>query len=137
MTTCYEFIDVKLLGERIQARPVAWDREICDGFGNDKNGTPVVAIEFHATCPYCGNLVHFSKSDVYKDSFGEDNIKCLTCHRGNEAVASASTVVEEVKVTLPTIQPKKQTFIDPIASGLFDLEVNMELLEKVGSAESD
>jgi hypothetical protein len=137
MTTCYEFIDIKLSGERIQARPVAWDREIYDGEGNDRKGNPVVATEFHATCPYCGNLVHFARTDIYKDSFAEDNIKCLMCKRGAEAVGSASTIVKKVKIELPSFTPKKQVFIDPIASGLFDVEVDLELLEKVESAESD
>lgn len=134
MTTCYNFIDIKLASEKIQARPTGWDREIYDGFGNDKNGNPAIATEFEATCPYCGNLVQFSKGDIFKDSLEDDNIKCTSCNKGNKAVGQE--VVVETQV-LPEFQPKKQVFIDPIESGLFDIDVDIELLKKVESAESN
>ena len=137
MTECYKLIDVKLSREKIQARPVAWDREIHDGEGNDRKGNPAISTEFHATCPYCGNLVHFARTDIYKDSLAEDNVKCGECKRGNKPVDGDLEAVKEVKVTLPEFKAKKQSFIDPIGSGIFDVEVDMELLEKVESAESD
>jgi hypothetical protein len=121
MTTCYDFITIRLKHEDIQARPVAWNKEIVDGFGNGSDGKPVSPTEFHATCPYCGNLIHFTVDDIFKDVNETDNVKCLTCRSGNEAV-------EEVKKQA-AIAPKTSIFIDPIATGLFDLEVDMDLLD--------
>lgn len=133
MTTCYEFIDIKIKNEMIQARPVAWDREIYDGFGNDRHGKPVLATEFEATCPFCGNLIHFSKESIYKDSSKNDNIKCQECNAGNINVEDTG----QVKTEKVAIKANKEVFIDPIASGLFDEEYDVELLKKVESAESN
>lgn len=123
MTVCYNFITLKLKEEEIQARPVKWDREIADGFGNDAQENPVKPTEFHATCPYCGNLVHFSVNDIYKDVYNNDNIKCPTCYTGNETGKSVALSQGEI-------------FIDPINKGIFGLEVNKELLDKLDLAKS-
>ena len=61
----------------------------------------------------------------------KDNLRLLALQRRDLEVA------KEVKVTLPEFKAKKQSFIDPIGSGIFDVEVDMELFEKVESAESD
>ena len=86
MTECYELIDVKVKSEPIQARPIAWDRKIADGFGNDSNGNPVMAVEFHTTCPHCANLIHFTMDDIHKDEFGDSHVRCLDCCAVDELV---------------------------------------------------
>jgi hypothetical protein len=133
MIQCYELIDVRIKNEMIQARPVAWDREICDGFGNDSKGVPVNSTEFHATCPFCGNLVHFAKTDIYS----KDNIKCLECGAGNTKVEEDEVVVSTTPSAPKVVQPKRDVFQDPIESGLFDVDVDHELLERLESAESN
>ena len=133
MILCYELIDVKVKNEKIQARPVAWDREICDGFGNDSKGEPVNSTEFHATCPFCGNLVHFAKTDIGS----KGDIKCHTCGAGKARTEEDEVVVSETPSTTKIVQPKRDVFQDPIASGLFDVDVDHELLERLESAESN
>lgn len=138
MTSCYDLITIKLKNEIIQARPVAWDREIADGFGNDVRGNPVTAVEFHATCPYCGNLVHFTSDDIYKDKQEKDNVKCLMCRAGSEVGNVGAP--KELKKTLAggpkAIESKVLVFIDPIADGLFDLEVDHDLLKELDSTKA-
>lgn len=112
MIKCFELITVKLADEFVQARPVAWDKEIVDGFGNDKDGNEVTPVEFDATCPKCGNLVHFSTKDIYKVS-GDDNIKCGECFAGNERAPDL--------------------FKDPISAGVFKMDVDVDLLTKLDS----
>lgn len=125
MTTCYDFIDIKIKTEKIQARPVGWDRPIVDGYGNGADGKPVKPTEFHATCPYCGNLVHFTIDDLYRDTAGMiNNVKCLICRAGAEALVQAKQTEKKEVV------PQKMAFIDPIGDGLFELEVDLELLKK-------
>lgn len=128
---CYELIDVKIKSELIQARPIRWDREIADGFGNDKNGEPVESIEFHTTCPYCGNLIQFTRDSLFIDVMGNKyNITCLSCKAGN------LPAMIENKGSERTINPISMVFIDPIAEGLFDVEVDEERLLKLESTKS-
>ncbi len=126
MIKCYELISVIVKGETVFARPVAWDREIYDGMGNDAKGEPAVPTEYHATCPHCGNLIHFLVDDMYVAISGKNNIRCGEC-----GAASAPAESVETKV----IQPVDMTYLDPIAEGLFDIEIDQELLEKLDSAE--
>lgn len=135
MTKCYELIEIRIKNEDVFARPVAWDREIYDGFGNDKSGNPVNPTEFQATCPHCGNLVHFASKDIYKDDKNKSNVKCFICGAGIQNVKG----VEETQQKPETkeVTPQKEVFIDPIATGLFNLEVNYELLEKLDSTKAD
>ena len=128
MIKCYELITIKVKKEEVLARPVAWDREIYDGEGNDKKGVPVNPTEFHATCPHCGNLIHFSLEDMYVAVSGENNVKCGEC-----GAADIPAEAKEEKVILPS----DVVFLDPIAEGLFDLEIDEELLKKVDSTELD
>lgn len=142
MTECYKLVDVVCGGHQLQARPVGWDGEDVDGFGNDKKGYPVIAIEFHTTCPQCGNLVDFNKCDLYvgKDR-SENNIKCETCGCGADFLkpqhAGNKKGITEKKIKLSAFGAEKLIFRDPIADGLFDEEVDLELLKKLDSAESN
>jgi len=127
---CYELISVKVKFETIQARPVAWDREIYDGVGNDKNGNQAIPTEFHATCPHCGNLIHFATVDIYKDVDKHDNVKCLICNAGVVSLEEIESKGPDPEV----IKAFEEMFVDPIASGVFGLEVDLELLKKIESA---
>jgi len=143
MTECYKLIDIMCGGEQLQARPVDWDREVVDGFGNDQKGDPVNAIGFHTTCPSCGNLVDFKKCDLYvgKDK-SENNIKCEFCGCGAEFDKSQyegkeGEEVVEKKIKLPSLKAKRLVFRDPITDGLFDEEIDLKLLKKLDLAKSN
>lgn len=97
---CYEWSEITVYKELVRARPVGWDREIVDSDGNDKDGIPVVAVEFETTCPYCGNLLQFKTSDIYCSVGNSANIKCGTCNKGNEKIVAVEPEVSSVKLDL-------------------------------------
>jgi hypothetical protein len=142
MTECYKLIDVVCGGHKLQARPVDWDRQDVDGFGNDRKGEPVNAIGFHTTCPRCGNLIDFRRSTLYVGTDEtENNIKCESCGCGTDFSKlqneeSGKETVER-KIEVPILTAKKLVFRDPIADGLFDEEVDLNLLAKLDSTESN
>lgn len=130
MIKCYELITVQVKGETVLARPVAWDREIYDGEGNDAKGDPANPTEYQASCPHCGNLIHFSNDDIYEGITGADNVKCEEC-----GAHAKKADVEDDPDTTSAIEPKEVTFLDPIADGLFDLDVDLDLLKELDSTE--
>lgn len=91
MINCYSLTSVRIKSEGIYARPVGWDRPDEDGFGNGKNGRPIQAIEWHTTCPFCGNLIHFGLDSLYVAEDGSaNNIRCEECNSGNPFKKSQS-----------------------------------------------
>lgn len=131
MTTCYQLIDVQIGNQQTQARPVAWDREIWDGNGNDKNGEPVKPTEFNTTCPFCANLIHFNVDELYIAVDGSsNNVGCYTCKVANQK----SEIASEEKET--TVVASRTTFRDPIAEGLFGDEIDFEKLKKIDLTKS-
>jgi len=144
MTQCYQLIDVVCKGQQLQARPVEWDREDYTGFGKDRKGTEVKAVGFHTTCPNCGNLIAFKSTELYVGkNKSENNVKCGQCHYGTDkqdVVKEDKSVVHKiaklkVEVVEPTIEPVVAAFRDPIADGLFDEDVNFELLKELDTAQ--
>ena len=131
MTPAYNLIDIQIKNQKTQARPVAWDREIWDGEGNDRSGNPVSPTEFNTTCPFCASLVHFNAEDLYTSLSGiENNVGCDACGAANQP----SEVVEENSED--AVEANYTTFRDPIAAGLFGGEVDFSRLEKIDLAKS-
>jgi hypothetical protein len=145
--SCYELIHVRVGSEVLQARPIAWDREVWDGEGNDRDGVPVEAVEFVTTCPFCANLIQFKKDEIYYSSNpgasdkgpgtsrwavggAPTDVGCVTCGAGN-----AKLEVEELEPELETVVVRT-SFKDPIASGLFGDEVDFERLKVIDLAKS-
>jgi hypothetical protein len=117
MIPCYELIDVLIGNTSIKARPTGWNREIYDGFGNDQFGRPVEAVSYETVCPHCSQLLSFAKDDIYESSDGtKDNIRCTLC-----------------KIGKPEIEKDQYEarYIDPIGSGLFGEEVDLERLKSI------
>ena len=127
--TCYDLINVVIKKEQVQARPIAWDREIYDTDGNDVKGEPVEAVEFHTTCPYCGDLIHFAKDEILwiaENDQPEGNVQCEECGAGKKLEISEDGTPQPRQISAVQVE-----FLDPIAEGLFDVEIDQELFEKV------
>ena len=130
MTECYGLKDVVVGKESIMARPVGWDKEDYDGFGHDKDGNDVNAIQWHATCPACAQLLDFEHKDVYV----VDNVEyvgCSSCKTGEKPEISgiSGLAKEELGISNPVDieelvgKLEDAKFIDPIADGLFDIKL--------------
>ncbi len=123
MITCYSLLEIHISNETLLARPVAWDVEDADGFGNDMNGNPINAVGWHTTCPSCGNLVEFGKEDIYVGRDGsEHNVKCCTCDSGKKFKKTQH---------LTPGSPETATYVDPITAGLFTVGYDLEVLEQL------
>ena len=122
-TPAYALSDFDINGTIVQARPVGWDGEDVDGFGNDISGNPVYPTLWVTTCPHCGNMVEIRKEEVF---ISEDNtefcVKCNSCESGKP---------------LKRIQfgqesgPDTAVFLDPIEAGLFSMEHDSKLLKQL------
>lgn len=112
MSTPFDLKEVRVGKEVVHARPIAWDREDFDGFGNDKDGTPMQPIKFHTTCPACAQLMEFALPDLFKGVDGSsDNLVCATCKAGvDRAVDVPAAIAKVVEANSP--------FVDPIANKL-------------------
>ena len=136
MSQCYQLIDIQIKNDKTQARPIAWDRTLVDGEGNDEAGKPVVSIKFATTCPFCANLIEFNRDDLYTATNKSiNNIKCETCGAANQK-AEIAAKEEEEKKTENVVVAHYTTFRDPIAAGLFGEEIDFERLEKMDLAKS-
>jgi hypothetical protein len=142
--SCYDLIYVRVGSEVLQARPIAWDREVWDGEGNDREGNPVEAIEFVTTCPHCANLIQFKKDEIYYTSEADVSISdrwavggaptdvgCVTCGVGNPKLEVNDSVEEEPKIAVV-----RTSFKDPIADGLFGDEIDFTRLQTIDLAKS-
>ena len=125
MIPCYSLKDVLVGSEMVSARPVGWDKVDYDGFGHDKDGEDVQAIEWASTCPSCGDLLQFIVTDIFKLN---DNycVECKECGAGKRP--------EGLDISNP-IDPEKMlenyvdvSFVDPIKSGTFDIEIDKDRL---------
>jgi hypothetical protein len=112
MSTPFDLKEVRVGKEVVHARPIAWDREDADGFGNDKNGDPMQPTKFHTTCPACAQLMEFSPTDLFEGVDGSsDNLACASCKAGVERAANKPAVIAKVVEI-------KSPFVDPIANKL-------------------
>ena len=65
MSGPYDLLEVQMYDEILFARPIAWDEEDADGFGNNEKGEPVKPVRWMSTCPKCGQLVEFDKTNMH------------------------------------------------------------------------
>lgn len=110
--TPFDLKEFKIGKDTAYARPIGWDGVDADGCGNDKDGKPITAIRFAATCPACAQLVEFNASDMFKGSDNsENNIICLSCNAGVELTPNKPAAIAKVVEI-------KSPFVDPVAGGL-------------------
>lgn len=115
--TPFDLKEVRVDNETVHARPIAWDREDFDGFGNDKAGNPMQPTQFHTTCPACAQLITFALSDLYVGVDGSlDNLVCGSCKAGVERAADKPAVIAKVVAA-------KSPFVDPIAETSMSLDL--------------
>jgi len=136
MIPCYKLVEVRVGSQIVSARPVRWDEQDEDGFGHSVDGKEISAIGFHTTCPSCGELIDFDNVDLYlaiDDS--ENNLSCGACGAGNKKLETQADSPKEEIQDRKEIEIKSAGFIDPIAEGLFDVEIDEEILGKL-TAES-
>ena len=119
MIPCYTLLEVNVGTEKILARPVRWVIEDVDGFGHDKDGNDVVPSGYHATCPKCGNLIDFAAEQIYIDEHLVEYVACDNCNAGADKIG-------DIDLSKPI---EDSEIIDPIKDGVFDIEVDLEVLE--------
>jgi hypothetical protein len=112
MNTPFDLKEVRIGRDIVHARPIAWDREDFDGFGNDKDGEQMKPVSFHTTCPACAQLVEFSPDSLFTGVDGSiDNLACGSCKAGVERAKDKPAVVAQIIET-------QSPFVDPVAGGL-------------------
>lgn len=113
--TPYSLKPVSVDGTKVDARPIEWDQPSADGFGNNKDGTPIIPSKFMTTCPQCAQIIVFAPSDLFVGRDGStDNIACGACKAGTDN--AADKVVVEAKLTV-----SQSPFVDPIEEELLDV----------------
>jgi hypothetical protein len=85
VATPFDLREVTVAGQKVYARPTAWDREMVDSEGRDAQDNPAVPTQFETACPECGNLVQFS-ADLL-------TVKCQNCGKGEDSRAITKAVV--------------------------------------------
>jgi len=131
----YELKAVSIGDETVYARPVAWDQEDEDGFGNSKTGEPISAITWETVCPTCGQLLHFNASHVFSGNL----VVCNVCGAGAEAAEKFGDMKEcqdllsepeEVKTeAMAAMNTETMLFCNPIAEGRIKLDINKETMD--------
>lgn len=112
--TPYSLKPVFVDGTKVEARPTEWNTPSADGFGNDKDGTPIIPSKFMTTCPRCAQMIVFTPNDIFLGKDGSpDNIACGAC----EAGATGAADPEAIKAKLTVSQ---SPFVDPIEGKLLD-----------------
>tara|TARA_R100001244_G_scaffold25113_2_gene25422 strand:- start:79985 stop:80398 length:414 start_codon:yes stop_codon:yes gene_type:complete len=126
MSYAYDLLYVTIGNEEVGARPTAWDAQDETGQGVDIAGKEINAIAWMTTCPGCGEMVDVLKPGLYIATDGtEFCFSCISCGAGKEVKKlQFSTEVEVVKKETPDVA----VFIDPIKEGLFDNEVDHDVL---------
>lgn len=137
----YTLMPVYIGPHMVYSRPIEWNAEDVDGFGNDKEGKPVKAVRWHSTCPECAQLIDFDNSKIFTD--GKDLfVACEECGTGStsEKTALSSAKVEEKDDVfedeedlhdswLPMSKTTTSMFVDPISAGKIMIDVNLEMLD--------
>ena len=112
--TPYSLKPVMVDGVKVDARPTEWDQPSADGFGNKKDGTPIIPSKFMTTCPRCAQMITFAPGDLFMGKDGSaDNIACGHCKAGTDN--AADPVAVEAKLTV-----SQSPFVDPIEGKLLD-----------------
>ncbi len=96
----YDLLSIIIDGMTISARPVEWNSQDVVGDGYGKDGSPIFAIQYVTTCPYCASLISFSHELI--------EIKCDGCNRGNNVPLIINEPFEEV-----IVQPIEHVKISP------------------------
>lgn len=112
--TPYSLKPVFVDGVKVEARPTEWDQPSADGFGNNKDGTPIIPSKFMTTCPRCAQMIVFAPSDLFIGKDGShDNIACGACEAGTTRAADPEAVKTKLTVS-------QSPFVDPIEGKLLD-----------------
>lgn len=124
MSYAYDLLYITIGDEKVGARPTEWDRQDETGSGVDISGKEINAVTWMTTCPKCGGLVNVIKSGLYVASDGtEFCFSCPECGAGKELKKAQFSTSADKKQTVDIA-----TFIDPIKEGLFENEVDVDLL---------
>lgn len=155
----FDFIDIVMNGVAGRARPVEWHGEHWNN-GLQKDGTPIIPILFHTTCPKTAELLEIKSEEILKLDgvlyYGEipdsvlaeldipelleakpDAVKLDGVLYPNgipDSVLSDGDVPYMPGEDVEDIEPGDDStsmFIDPVEAGILDL--NVELLKVVHS----